>query len=216
MARTTIETLAGQHFGQDIWVIAAGPSAGFVDPEFFDNKITVGVNRVWTRFKTDYLVIKEINVLQQAIDAGSRVVASRHHCGNLDFRLNKGHGDFFVFDHQDNGLEQVDLDVIGTDQLVVSFSTITSAIHLAAYMGAANIILVGHDCGSIDGRVNFEEYPDNLMRDAEFYKDFLSRIEQQTRMVKERLVEVYGCRIYSLNPWINFGLEDHEYERFNY
>lgn len=215
MARVTIEELAGQHFGQDVWVVAAGPSAGFVEPGFFDNKITIGVNRVWTRFKTDYLVVKEANVLQQAIDAGSKVVASKHHCGSLDYQINKARGDFYYFDHQHNELEDVDLEIIGTDKLVVSFSTITSAIHLAAYMGAANIIIVGHDCGSIDGKLNFDGYPINLMQDLEFYKDFLSRIERQTLMVRDRLVEVYGCRIHSLNPWINFNLEDHSYERFD-
>jgi hypothetical protein len=82
-------------------------------------------------------------------------------------------------------------------------------------MGAANIILVGHDCGSIDGKVNFDGYPDNLMKSESFYRDFLSRIERQTLMVRDRLVEVYGCRVCSLNPWVNLGLEDHKYERFN-
>jgi hypothetical protein len=27
------------------------------------------------------------------------------------------------------------------------------------------------------------------------------------------LKEVYGCNVYSLNPFLNFGLEGHEYER---
>jgi hypothetical protein len=44
------------------------------------------------------------------------------------------------------------------DQLLVSHSTITSGIHLAAYMGAKNIILMGHDCGTIDGNLNFDGY----------------------------------------------------------
>ena len=41
------------------------------------------------------------------------------------------------------------------DGLVVSHSTITSAMHLAAYMGAATVILAGHDCGALDGQLNF-------------------------------------------------------------
>lgn len=214
MARISTTKLMGIHAGQDIWVIASGPSAGFVDPGFFDGKITIGVNRVWTKFETDYLVVKEGAVLQAAIAAGAKVVASKHNCGTIAYAENraKTNGvDYYVFEHADNQVEQPDLSVIGTDKIVVSFSTITSAMHLAAYMGAANILLVGHDCGTIDGKINFDGYPDNLMRSEKFYRDFLSRIEPQTRMVKARLMDVYGCRVYSLNPWINLGLEDHDY-----
>ena len=39
---------------------------------------------------------------------------------------------------------------------MVSRSTVTSAIHLAAYMSAKNIILVGHDCGFINNKSNIE------------------------------------------------------------
>lgn len=214
MARISTTKLMGIHAGQDIWVIASGPSAGFVDPGFFDGKITIGVNRVWTKFETDYLVVKEGAVLQAAIAAGAKVVASKHNCGTIAYAENraKTNGvDYYVFEHADNQVEQPDLSVIGTDKIVVSFSTITSAMHLAAYMGAANILLVGHDCGTIDGKTNFDGYPDNLMRSEKFYRDFLSRIEPQTRMVRDQLMAVYNCRVYSLNPWINLGLEDHDY-----
>jgi hypothetical protein len=214
MARLPTTQLKGIYGGADIWVIASGPSAGFVDPGFFDGRITIGVNRVWTRFTTRYLVIKEQSVLPAALDAGPIVIASHHHCGNLNYVVNKAKTNgrsYYFFEHANNEVEQPDLSVIGTDKIIVSFSTITSAMHLAAYMGAANILLVGHDCGSIDGKINFDEYPENLMKSEDFYRDFLSRIEPQTRMVKAKLMEVYGCRVYSLNPWINFGLEDHDY-----
>jgi len=204
--------LKDRHPGADIWIIASGPSAGLVEPRFFDGKITIGVNRVWTRFKTDYLVIKETAVLSQAIETGSTVIASRHNCGTLAYPENKEKGDYYYFDHDDNGLEEVNLDVIGTDKIVVSFSTITSAMNLAAYMGAKNIILVGHDCGSLNGMVNFAEYPENLLRDPKFYSDFLARIEPQSKEVRARLEQVYGCLIYSLNPYLNFGLEGNCYE----
>lgn len=203
--------LKGRHEGGDIWIIAAGPSTGFVDTSFFANKITIGVNRVWTRFVTDYLVVKEQNVLQAAIDSGATVIASKHHCGELEYAENKANGSFYVFEHRSNELANVDLDVIGTDEIIVSYSTITSAMHLAAYMGAANIILVGHDCGGLDGKLNFDSYPDPLCKDPGFYRHFLGQIEPQSIKVRDRLREVYGCNIYSLNPFLNFGLEGHKY-----
>lgn len=207
-----VSELKDKHSGQDVWVIASGPSTGFVGPEFFDNKITIGVNRIWSYFKTTYLVVKELVVLQEAIRSGSKVIASKHNCGNLGYPESRAKGEWYFFEHHENGLESVDLDVIGTDKIVVSYSTITSAMNLAAYMGAANVILVGHDCGSIDGMMNFDGYPDNLMKSESFYRDFLSKIEPQSLAVRDRLQVIYGCNIYSLNPFLNFGLEGHDYE----
>jgi hypothetical protein len=195
-------------------VIASGPSAGYVDPDFFEGKITIGVNRVWNRFKTTYLVVKESAVLQDAIRSGAQVIGSRYNCATLSGAESQAKGDWYVFDHRNNGIEGVELDVIDpeSDEIVVSFSTITSAMHVAAYMGAQNILLVGHDCGTLDGKMNFSGYPENLMKSESFYRDFLSRIEPQSLQVRDRLKQVYGCNIYSLNPFLNFGLEGHHYE----
>lgn len=201
------------HRGEDIWVVAAGPSAGFVHAEFFDGKITIGVNRVFNHFPVRYTVLKENNYLREAETSGTIVIASRHHCGVLDYRLNEPQMGY-VFDHKNNELRNVDYSVIGTDLIVVSFSTITSAIHVAAYMGAANIILVGHDCGFIDGMRNLPGYGESIQGDSN-YDQWLGEIEPQTLELKEYLDLYYGCRIYSLNPWVNFGLESHKYERAN-
>lgn len=210
-----ITELKNVHKGYDIHVIAAGASAGYIDPSYFDNKIAIGVNQVYKRFpNVDYVVRKEAIGNDIASSAskifGFKLITSRHSCGTLKFQENDGQD--YYFDHLDNGLTDIDLSVIGTDKIVVSYSTITSAIHIAAYMGAANIVIVGHDCGMLDGAINFPGYNAPPSGDV-FYRQFLSKIEPQTLALREKLKEVYGCNIYSLNPFINFGLEGHEYKR---
>ena len=212
MSGRLITELKNCHQGADIWVIASGPSAGYIDPEFFRRKITIGVNRVWGRFRTTYICLKESDIVDQAIATGSIVVASEYNCGAKGYRKAESAHEFYYFEHLENGIQEVDLSVVGSDCLVVSFSTITSAMHLAAYMGAANIILVGHDCGFLDGQRNYEGYPHPMMQAPGFYERFLARIEPQSVNVREKLQEVYGCRIYSLNPFLNFRLEGHRYE----
>jgi hypothetical protein len=212
VAAAPITELKGRHEGEDLWVIASGPSAGHIDPAFFEGKVTIGVNRVWTRFRTTYLVVKESAVLQQAITTGATVIASKHSCGTLSYEVSQADGEFYTFEHPDNKLTEIDLAGMGPDQLVVSFSTITSAMHAAAYLGASNIILVGHDCGKLDGRQNFEGYPDPLIQQEGFYESFLGRLEETSKQVRAWLESEYGCRIYSLNPFLNFGLEGHQYE----
>lgn len=203
------------HAGHDIYVVASGASADFIDQSFFDNKIAIGVNEVWKRFyNLDYVVRKESRRMDEAISAsrqfGFKTIASAHNCGTLKYAKNEGAD--YVFEHLDNALEIIDLSVIGTDKIVVSYSTITSAIHVAAYMGAANIILVGHDCGTLDGKTNIAGYAESIAG-ARFYREFLTVIEPQTLALRAKLKEVYGCNLYSLNPFVNFGLEGHEYER---
>lgn len=203
------------HAGHDIYVVASGASADFIDQSFFDNKIAIGVNEVWKRFyNLDYVVRKESRRMDEAISAsrqfGFKTIASAHNCGMLKYAKNEGAD--YVFEHLDNALEIIDLSVIGTDKIVVSYSTITSAIHVAAYMGAANIILVGHDCGTLDGKTNIAGYAESIAG-ARFYREFLTVIEPQTLALRAKLKEVYGCNLYSLNPFVNFGLEGHEYER---
>ena len=210
-----IRELKNIHEGYDIYVVASGASADFIDQSFFDNKIAIGVNEVWKRFyNLDYVVRKESRRMDEAISAsrqfGFKTIASAHNCGTLKYAKNEGAD--YVFEHLDNALEIIDLSVIGTDKIVVSYSTITSAIHVAAYMGAANIILVGHDCGTLDGKTNIAGYAESIAG-ARFYREFLTVIEPQTLALRAKLKEVYGCNLYSLNPFVNFGLEGHEYER---
>lgn len=211
----SIGELKDIYSGYDIYVVASGASAGFIDPSFFNNKLAIGVNEVWKRFANmDYVVRKESKWMSAAIAAsrqfGFKLIVSQHNCGMLKYEKNTG-ADYY-FEHLDNGLQDIDLSVVGTDKIVVSYSTITSAIHVAAYVGAANIILVGHDCGTLDGNTNIAGYAEAL-HGAQFYREFLKVIEPQTVALRAKLKEVYGCNLYSLNPFVNFGLEGHEYER---
>ena len=72
--------------------------------------------------------------------------------------------------------------------------------------------MCGHDCGSLDGKIAFDGYYDQVNNVISKWR-LLNRMEEQTVAVREKLREVYGCRIYSLNPFVNFGLEQHEFRR---
>ena len=216
----SITELKNIHSGEDIWIIASGASMEYVAPDFFKNKLSIGVNHVYQRFPCTYLVRKETEYGQDAIDTGIPLIASRNDCGGT--RPNKWKGDYYIFEHSRNQFTEIDLDVIGTDMIVVSFSTITSAIHVAAYMGAANIILCGHDCGTLDNKLNYQEYYDTEggidktmplnEKHARWYRSWIKQIEPQTLAIRDRITAVYGVNIYSLNPFINLGLEGHVFE----
>lgn len=215
------------HKDSDIYVIGSGPSVNFIDPSFFDNKITIGINQIYKKIKTTYLVRKEYALLQDILKnvKDSIHFISQGNCGgkgnsNYDFikKNYKDNKNIVVYKHNINN-SAVFPDKLPTDGLVVSWSTITTGIHLAAYMGAKNIILLGHDCGTIDNKCNTDSYhTDKTYKIAHKngetdYKKWLSKIECQTIKLKQKLKEIYKCNVYSLNPFINFGLEGHKYNR---
>ena len=209
----SIFTLAGEHRGEDIYVIGSGPSAGYVDLSFLANKVTIGVNWAHLRFPVTYTLCKENGVARSAYEAGQTLIASRYSGGNTQGQLNRfsGCGPYYVFEHRHNTCAIDGLDEI-SGKVLVGYSTITSAMHVAAIFGAANIILIGHDCGTLDGQCNYPGYPTAPLG-SEFYRDFIRKIEDQTIIVRAWLKREYGVNVYSLNPFIGLGLEGHEYRR---
>ena len=213
----------GIHKGLDIWVIAAGPSMNYIDDSFFENKITIGINRVAMKFNCNYLVAKDgrgFELISKQIDPRTKLILSKHESGNPHQKINSFNGDHWLFEHPSKPKEKPDLSCISleSNRIVVSYSTITSGIHLAAYMGAKSIILCGHDCGTIDGESTITSYYSEIKPhhgNDERYIRWLSQIENDTALVSNKIKQIYGCNIHSLNPFINFNLEGHLYNPSN-
>jgi len=211
------------HKGKDIYIICSGPSLDWVSNDFFENKVTIGINQIYKKIKTNYIVRKDPKFTIETIDAGTILLISKHQHANTDHPLNKiqniNSNNIYFYEHNCNtGKGQLDYSNYQS-QMIVTWSTTTTAIHIAAYMGAKNIILVGHDCGTINGKLTFDGYyqdiSDTPWKNWKEYEDWLSKIESQTLEVKYFIEKKYNCNIYSLNPFWNFGLEGHKYEQFS-
>lgn len=202
-----ISQLKSKHRGKDIYIIASGPSLQFVDKSFFDGKLTIGVNFVVDTIPSvTYHLVKEKYAAELCNCKWHIDVVSEYDCGNLTSLKNPVR--HYSFKHKNNEHETFDEELDTDDSLIVSWSTITSAIHFAYFLGAKNIILVGHDCGYIDNKSHISGY---IVGSA--YSDkFLCKIEPQTLKLKD-LLNKKGVNLYSLNPFINFGLEGHAYTR---
>jgi hypothetical protein len=229
--RRLLENYKNIHIKKDIYVVGSGPSLDFIDPNFFCDKIVIGVNQIYKKIRVDYLLRKEAElakeIISTTVDKNIIHFISEFDCGAKTLRSNlellerdnfySNHDNIVIFEHNNN---ETDLpDELPRNGIVVSYSTITSAIHLAAYMGASNIILVGHDCGTIDNKCNATNYHTQeslsiFWKNGEKdYRKWILEIEKDTIKLKKIIKEQFGCNIYSLNPFINFGLENHVYSR---
>lgn len=207
-----IKELKNIESGNDIYVIGAGPSVDYIDTSFFENKITIGVNQIYRKIKCKYLVRKELSLLEESLKNDSIIICSKYNCGNLNKKLNiVNNHEYYIFNHLQNLGRKIIYPNLENDEIIVSYSTITSAIHIAAYLGASNIILVGHDCGTINGKSTFDKYYNDInetpWENWDKYIEWLSLIEEQTLNTKQFIKDKYNCNIYSLNPFINFNLE---------
>ncbi len=219
MSARPVSELKGVETGEDVWVVGAAASMGHYDPEFFRDRVVVCVNWTFLDFPCSYIVGKELPV--EALNAsrdGVKFVVSEHSHGThrkdkTNYDTDK---DYWIFQHKDNRQTKVDWSVIGTDKLVVSRSTITSAVHLSAYMGAKSIFLCGVDGGMLDGKMGYDGYNkgsnDNGDKRQKWYRTFVRQSEPQLIEIKKRLQSQYGCTIVGVSPFANFGLEGHKFQ----
>lgn len=207
----SIAELENVHEGKDIYVVAAGKSCDFIDPGFFSDKIAIGVNQVYRRFEyLNYIVKKDAPSEAEVSMPIPFVVSQFQYGGQGSTNL----GDYY-FSHNVNGNQSVNFNGLHPlgDRLVVSYSTITSAMHFAAFLGAKTIFLVGHDCRPIDGEASFAGYHDgvpHLWPSVEAYKQWLDKIEPQSISVKHYIKANYNCDVHSINPFVSLRFEGHE------
>ena len=218
------------HKDEDIYILASGKSVDFIDNDFFKNKIVIGVNQVYKKNPCKYLIRKEAELINEILKENPETIhfISLGSCGSINpnnimitknaLKSVTNKKNIVVYNHNQNVCSKVN-NLPLDDKLIVSHSTITTAMHLGAYMGANNIILVGHDCGSINNECNFigyhtkETYKIAHTNGKNDYIKWLKNIETQTLMVKQLLKKIYNCNVYSLNPFINFNLEGNVYKK---
>ncbi len=212
----SIKELKNLHQNEDIFVLGSAASMDFVGKDFLKDRISIGCNFLFKDFPVKYTVAKELHA-QDVKNASlvSKVILSKHPCGNLSYEPDKipkpTDVDYYTFEHRQNQCGIVDWSVLGTDEIIVSWSTITSAIHIAAYMGAKSIFLMGVDGGVLNGKVNYSTYFADESK-VDWYKEWIPKILPTTLELRDRLYDVYKCRVMLVSPFLNFKLEGHRFE----
>ena len=202
------------HQGQTIWVLGSGATLQHTAPGFFADKIVIGTNFSGVmRPECD-----PYSVTHHHIDA-DRIAEMRPDClvftptveqvppedrspsraqaWNVVFvpTTDQHYARFNPFDHWP----------ADDDRLVVGPTSLHMAMHLAVYMGAAQIMLVGADCGEFDGRSRIDGYPDP---DGHLHFGIWTRsLEAMADKIRS-----LGVGVHSLNPWVTPRLEGHRYD----
>ena len=195
------------HEGETIYVLGSGATLDYLSPDFFDDKITIAVNFVGSVFglKGYYCFSHYHEDAQHEArreDCIGAFTPEREH--GTDGMFAGCAGNLTTFGTR-TGRPGTSFDPHGKDwpclsgQLIIGSSSIHGAMHLAAYMGAKFIVLVGADCGQLNGKDRVDGY---VAGDSPW-----ALYEQHLRAMKQRLWDVYSCHVYSLNPFASLNLE---------
>jgi hypothetical protein len=206
--------LKDRHLGETIWVLGSGPSLNFIEPEFFDDKVCVTANLVGVGYPLkSFYAYSNYHAEDVALTFGEGLIVVV-----MLARDTRNHTDWPGEVPDNVALSEADsYSPPGSSwdpyrmpppegQIVYGSSSIHGATHLAAHLGARNIVLVGHDAGFIDGQHNASFYP--TVTEAVSFRVW----NEHSVILKRWLMDNYGVKVYSLNPFINFNLEGHKFE----
>jgi thiol-disulfide isomerase/thioredoxin len=203
-----LQDFANKHQGEVAYVIGSGNTCTFFDPSFFTDKLTVGVNSGWAQWlpKVQYMLTKYHHMAEEWVGSEriETLLVSKGHTGQLDQVMEK-RKDMLVFDHAFNRVQDFTAVDFPDSNLVVSYSSITSAIHFAAILGASAIITVGADCGWIDDKGNVGDYRQSMVDDLAYY------FELQNRIIAHEIRTRYNIPVMSLLPFITPNMEGHKF-----
>jgi hypothetical protein len=230
-----IKKLSGMQAASDIYILCSGPSADYLQSQFLNDKIVISVNASYKAYGTidicDYIVMQDYNS-ELIEEAGSglydwpKLIIPEHAGGmktaksfvKLEEQLfpefkEKRYNRLFYYKHQHNvGVNNKKLDWTNKEYLTITKCSTHTAMHLAAHLGAHNIILVGHDLGSIDGKLNYKDYKRYGSKDS--YVKWMKNNENIGLDTVKRIRGAYGAyiNIMSLNPFLSPNLDGHSYK----
>lgn len=200
--------------GADIYVLGSGKTLDYYDPAFFENRLTVGTNFGWSQTldEVDFMVTKYHEHAIRWWESGrvGTVVTTRGQRGHVNLEPLE-HPDICIADHNDNTVERWNPAQWPQSEhaLVATHSSITTALHFAAYLGAKNIITVGADAGELDDALNMDGYDGNKTN-----HEMLRSFDQQNKMVADELRRRYKVNIMTMLPFVTPNMEGHKFRSY--
>ena len=190
------------------FVVGSGPSVDSYDKKFLSNLMdqgtVFGINNVALDVPCHYNVRKSFGAETKLPDElpnyefanpNCKLVISEFDCGDSSRALSNLEikGDYFFFSHQNNQ-SMGDPILPDDDQIIVSWSTISSALHLAASLGSKVIYVIGND-------LRGSNYSGYYQAPGPAYWQF----RHQIISIKKYIHSEFGCSVVNLSPFSGIG-----------
>ena len=210
---TELSDLRGRHQGETVYIVASGPTLDRYDLDFLGSETTIGVNWAFRHINhLTYQITKHHETAESCLaetKATISLVSRKNSSHTKPIESLESHARVVMFDHppsNKSGPVNWSADRVDDDVLMVSWSTITSAMHLAALMGARTAVLVGYDGGVFPNKRNVEGYQRRSAPDL-FHKHRYWAFVDQTLEARSLLEAAFPIRFISLSPFLGLDLE---------
>jgi hypothetical protein len=205
--------LEGLHDDETLWVLGSGPSLNYIDGAFFDDKVTVSTN-----FSARALGIHPHYAFSHyhhdaeslLADSSCVVTIEKDTVTQSLWQDEQPHQLVLAPTPHDrppgSAWNPITSHKPAPGQVMYGSSSLHGAMHLAAHLGASYIMLVGADCGQIDGADRVKDYQ------VQGGHTLWTLYDRHHQLMKQYLEEAYRVKIHSLNPFINLNLEGHTFK----
>jgi hypothetical protein len=203
-----------KHAGETVWVLGSGKTLDFVPANFWDDKTVVATNHSYIgRINRGYVAS---NHWYNDVPGELWFVTTEiEQVPDQDKAKTKPERDNTIFvpsieQKYDRFSPANDWPESG--RFVVGPTSLHLSMHWAVWLGAAHIILVGADCGVIDGENNVADYhpPEQAVRVSLHAHH---RLWERTLVEMAEKIRTFGVSVHSLNPWVTFNLEGHTWRQ---
>jgi hypothetical protein len=207
--------------GQTIFLVGSGTSIDAYSPDFFKDKIFVGVNNVYRKIKVNYSIFTHHPDFCEALDKTECVVSEIDPSPRIDMpNFVESDRTFWMFKIGKYCAFEDNLVDVGKDDTLCLGNTISIvAMNFAAHLGASTIVMVGFDCCAIDGKINYEGYApkiyflDQIRENTieafrQYQNDLFVRNKKEIHLMSKKIKEVYGCDTVYLSPFIGLKNSD--------
>jgi hypothetical protein len=211
------------HKGKDIYIIGTGASFRVFPKDFFEDKITIGLNLAWQLMPVNYVITMVPHLNFPEFTGGNRPQAiwitkrDKYHA-HANEELKKFADQNYYYFKTDGQLSVTHIDEPSeagrllewvkspNDEYLYLWTSISqTAVNLAANMGAKNIILVGCDnCALLENHHAQDQH--TLWKGADpndRYMQYYLGLREVRTALKDR-----GINVLSLNPFLK--LDDPE------
>ncbi len=212
-----LQSLWDCHKGQDVYIVGTGPSMRVFPLSMLRGRVTIGLNQAWKYCKLTYCVTAHPELVveyenYQASECGIR--DSRHTTwvvkSKAPLHVTEDHPEYYAFDtkYASDRYRFVRSRVAG--KLMSGGGIHTTAMNLAAHMGARTIIMLGIDLCQLDN----EHHGHSQHVQLRGLSDKLYAMKYYTQAVRVRRIiqRELGIPVLSLTPLMGLRYAEVDYK----
>jgi hypothetical protein len=217
-----IKHLRKESINKDVYILGSGASLNYFNPspQFWYNKIVIGINTIFELYPCDYTIIQHHELTEYILEKypGDRLIISRYHKGIRNDSIVREIKPWlkkwcWIYEHNDQPfLKPLNFSALDDpNKLVVGSTTAIAAISFAYHIGAKNIFLCGIDGGSLNGETNVKGYyqSENAGNKAVQHNHSVQTNNQIFDFRNE--LRRRGVNMYSINPFVNMNFEGNQF-----